>query len=143
MNIVNLSPRSGGYVLVQEGLKRSHRQLGTWVGDHHLSLPIGTDIGQDMCTAIHFPTSERTGIKSLQGGQQLLRLHTEHHPVDRFKLQGLVVEIDQLAQGIPGGQAVPLILWNQLLLPLVALLGCGQGVVAVPGSKEHNWKRIL
>lgn len=71
MDIVDLDPRSGGYVLVQEGLKRSHRQLGTWVGDHHLSLPIGTDIGQDMCTAIRLPASERTGIKSLQGGQQL------------------------------------------------------------------------
>ena len=49
------------------------------------------------------------------------------------------MEVDQLAQGVPGGQAVPLLPGGELLLPLIALLGGGQGVVAVPyGEEEHR-----
>ena len=52
------------------------------------------------------------------------------------------MEVHQLAQGVPGGQAVPLLRRGELLLPLVALLGGGQGVVAVPhGEEEHRLVR--
>ena len=49
------------------------------------------------------------------------------------------MEVHQLAQGVPGGQSVPVLRRGELLLPLVALLGGGQGVVAVPhGEEEHR-----
>ena len=58
--------------------------------------------------------------------------------MDGLELQGLVVEVDQLRQGVPGGQGLPLILGRDALLPLIALLGGGQGVVPVSHSEQED-----
>ena len=48
------------------------------------------------------------------------------------------MEVVQLHQGVPGGQRGPLLRGGELLLPLIALLRGGQGVVAVAhGEQQH------
>ena len=78
------------------------------------------------------------GIGTHQRVQQGCGVGVEHHPVDGLEFQAAVVEIHQLAQGVPGGQGIPFFQRHEPLLPLVALLGSGQGVITVAHGEEHD-----
>ncbi len=93
-------------VAVQEVLQGAHGQLGGGVG-HGDGPPLpGQDVGELVALAL---AGVGAGIGGQQVGQQLLGVHPKDHPVDGLKLQGVVVEVHQLHQGIPGG-------WGLLLL---------------------------
>ena len=78
------------------------------------------------------------GVELLEGGDELLRVHAEDHPVDGLELEGVVVEVLDLHQGVPGGKAGPLVLGGDLLEILIAGLGGGQGVVAVAHGEQQG-----
>lgn len=59
-------------------------------------------------------------------------VHVKDRPVDSFEFQGVVVEIAQLHQGVPGRVNGGLLGGEPGFQPGPALLGRGQGVVAVP-----------
>ena len=71
--------------------------------------------------------------------QKLLGIDPEEDPVNGLKLQGVVVEVDQLHQGVTGGVGLALCLGQSGLELLPAGLGGGQGVIAVAhGVGQHR-----
>ena len=123
------------HIAVQEALEGAHGQLVGGVGDGDGPLAPGVDIAEHVALPL---TPPGAGIGGAQGLHHPLRLHAEDHPVDGLEFQRVIVEVHQLHQGVPGGQIGPLSLRGEPLLPLIALLGGGQGVVAVPHGKEHD-----
>ena len=102
-------------IVVQEGLEGAHGQLGGGVGDGVVLLMALVHCGEDVALAL---ASVNAGVILFQSSQQVLRLHAEDHPVDGLELQGFVVEVVQLHQGIPGGETGPLLRGGELLLIL-------------------------
>ena len=108
------------------GLERGHRQLGRGMGHRDGSRAVGMNIPE----YVALPHSlAGAGIGGHEIGEQHLGLHAEEHPMDGFELQRAVVEVHQLHQSVPGGQRGPLLRRRQGLLPFIAGLGRGQGVV--------------
>ena len=136
VDVVHPGPGAAGQIVVQESLEGAHRQLLPGVG--HRQLPPAPPAGHIGEHVARPPALDEVGVEVRQGVQQRLRLHPEHHPVDGLELQGVVVEVDQLHQGVSGGQLVPLVRGGELLGPLIALLGGGQGVVAVPHGEQED-----
>ena len=101
-----------------------------------MMVPRGQDVGELVALAL---AGVGAGIGGQQVGQQLLGVHPKDHPVDGLKLQGVVVEVHQLHQGIPGGVGLLLLGGEGGLELFPAGLGGGQGVVPIPhGVGEHG-----
>jgi len=120
-------------ILVQKGLHGGNTQLlfGMGNGDEAgLALIV---IGKHMALALALVA---IGIELLQLGHQVLGLHAKEHAVDGLKLQGIVVVIHHLHQGVAGRQSQVLLGGLSLLLLLIAGLGSGQGVAIAYGEQQ-------
>ena len=116
-------------ILIQEVVQRPRFGEGRAVeqGELPLSLLIdeGDALGDRPDPWVDLPAAEGVRVMPAHGVQQPFRLHAEDHPVDGLELQGLVVEVHQLAQGESGGKAGPLLGGGEPLAPLVASLRGG------------------
>ena len=79
-----------------------------------------------------------TGAGGQEIGHELLGVHAEKHAVDGLELQGVVIQVHQLHQGVAGGMGQLLLRGEGGLELLPAGLGRGQGVVAVAHGIDQD-----
>ena len=134
MDIVHLAavfPEIG----VQKILQRTNRQLDPGIGNGEVPGSAGVGVGDGVAHALPFVG---IGVELQESLDQLQRLHTEHDPVDRFKFQRVIVKVFNFHQGVPGGEAGPLLLGSDLFQVFVAGLGGCKAVVAVTHGKQQG-----
>ena len=106
VDVVHLAP---GWERRYSSRKRCKVPTGSWAegwGPTRFPLLPGHP-GQ--LVALQMVRPAAAWIESGKGVQKRIWIRPKHHPVDGLELQGIVMEVVQLHQGVPGGQAVPLL----------------------------------
>ena len=145
MDVVDLRPGAAGEEIVQPALQGGGRDGAAGLLKGHGAFAalldqregLGPGAGEAVRCRIFLPVGQQAAF--LQQGLGQIR----HHPVDGLELQGLIVDVDHLDHGLPGGMA-QLLRRGQTLLQLVPVgLGGGKGVIAVAHGEEQGIRAQL